>query len=219
MRIFFERGYELAPSIWQFLFRPENPVRFEPGQYAGVRLDGGVVARAEGRIFTLTSLPGEKTISFVTKIKEPMSDYKTALLALQPNDPAELGEAMGDFVLPKSPDVPLIFVAGGIGIASYVSMAEQLLQQKQQNPVTLLYVLRNPAEQIFLKELAHLRPLYFVSPRQLTTQDLLRVLAPESLVYLSGSQQFVENLRHDLLTAGVENYRIIFEYYTGYADL
>lgn len=215
MRVFFVERQELAPGIWQFAFRPEAPLHFEPGQYADLRLG---VERA--RTFTLTSLPEEPLITFVAKIPSPMSAYKNALLSLQPGAFAELTEPMGDFILPKSPRIPLIFVAGGIGIASYVSIARWLEHAKQQRPITAFYSVRSKSEIILQNELGPaVQPQIITAPQRLTPENILQAAEPQSLIYLSGSQTFVEATRAELLKRGIEPYRIIFEYYTGYLEL
>ena len=223
MDVFFERRGEIAPGIWQYWFRPERPVDFVPGQYVDLFLPGATGdQRGRSRTFTLTSLPDEPSISFITKHFELQTPYKHDLQGLRAGATARIGEAMGDLVLPKSPDTALVFVAGGIGMASYASMLHDLLARREERPIFLFYQLRAQREQIF-RELTEAYPLQLqqiiLAPHELSAQELTAATPPDSLVYLSGSQTFVESLRGSLETLGTPRGRIVFDYYDGYAEL
>jgi ferredoxin-NADP reductase len=223
MQVFFERREELVPGIWQHYFRPERPVRFEPGQYVTLQLLG--VAndpRGAGRTLTLTSLPNDPLLSFVTKDQPVVSPYKQALGALQPDDSAIITDPMGDLVLPKDPAVPLVFIAGGIGISSYVSMLAQLTTAREERAIYLFYALTDRREQIF-RELIDGYPLQLktlaIKPNRLTAQAIKASTPPEALIYISGSQPFVEGLRTAYESLGTPRSQIVFDYYDGYAEL
>jgi len=223
MQVFFERRKELAPGIWQYYFRPERTVDFVPGQYVDVYISSTVNdPRGTSRTFSLTSLPSDSSISFITKHFELQTPYKQALQHLAEGDSVRIGEAMGDLVLPKSPDTPLVFVAGGIGMASYASMLKDLLNRKEERPVFLFYVLRSRREQIF-RELTDAYPLALkdiaLAPNRVSGQDIIDTTPPNALVYLSGSQNFVEGLQTELESLGVPRSRIVFDYYDGYVEL
>jgi ferredoxin-NADP reductase len=217
MKVFFKRREELAPTIWQYYFRPERPVDFVPGQYIDLQLpDVENDPRGKSRVFTLTSLPNDPVHSFVVKIAEPASLYKQRLTTLEPGYEARVGDAMGDLVLPKSPDIPLVFAGGGIGIASFVSMAKALDVPRN---ITLFYALRDTQEQIFTDVLATLQPSLRIAPERLSAAEMTIDQSEETLYYLSGSQNFVEGLRRDLQGENVSHDRIVFDYYDGYAEL
>ncbi len=223
MKVFFEQRAELAPGIWQYFFRPERPIDFVPGQYASLQLSEITGdPRGSSRVFSLTSLPGQPLVSFVLKHFTLQTPYKHRLQALQPGDSAQLADAMGDLVLPKNPNIPLVFVAGGIGIASFVSMLEHLLSVREERQVFLFYGLRTQREQIF-REIISAYPLAFtgvaISPNHIMASEIIGSTPPDALLYLSGSQRFVEGLRSSLNTLGVEHARIAFDYFDGYTEL
>ncbi|HSX05554.1 MAG TPA: FAD-dependent oxidoreductase [Candidatus Saccharimonadales bacterium] len=223
MKVWFERREELAPGIWQYYFRPERPVDFIPGQYADFHILQPIRdPRGQARVFSFTSLPTDELVSFVAKFVAPLSPYKQALQALQPGNALRLDDAMGDLVLPKSPETPLVFIAGGIGIASFVSMFRQLLQTRQERPIFLFYALRSRTEQIY-QDVISAYPLQLysktITPHRLTADEIIDAVPPQSLIYLSGSQSFVEGLCADLLAAGVPHEQVILDYFDGYADL
>jgi ferredoxin-NADP reductase len=223
MIIRFEQREELAPTIWQYYFRPERPVDFVAGQYAEFQLlhqfDD---PRGHSRTLTLTSLPEDELVSFIIKMPEPRSPYKQALAALQPGAELRLGDAMGDLILPKLPTVPLVFVAGGIGLASFISMLTLLTRRQEQRNIYLFYALRSRREQIY-RQLVDGYPLQLkqliYAPNRLAASEIVATTPPGALIYLSGSQHFVEGLRVDLTDLGIPHERIVFDYFDGYAEL
>jgi glycine betaine catabolism B len=223
MRVWFERREELAPGIWQYYFQPERPVDFIPGQYANFYLLQPLHdPRGQSRVFSFTSLPSDELLSFVVKFVPPLSPYKQALQQLQAGDELRTDDAMGDLVLPKSPSIPLAFVAGGIGLASFVSMLRQLLAAHEERQVFLFYAVRSRQEQIF-RDVTGAYPLALkhitIAPHRLAADEIADSIPPESQVYISGSQRFTEGLRTDLLALGVPHERIAFDYFDGYAEL
>lgn len=223
MKLCFERREELASAIWQYHFRPERPLDFVAGQYASFRLPQALSdQRGQARTFTLTSLPGDELVSFVAKFVSPLSPYKQTLQALRLGDELRLDDPMGDLVLPKKPDLPLVFVAGGIGIASYVGMLELLTRQKEERRIFLFYAMRSRREQIF-RQLTQAYPLelkqLIFAPNHLDVREIITSTPPEAQIYISGSQKFVEGLQTGLAASGVPHEQIVFDYFDGYADL
>jgi ferredoxin-NADP reductase len=223
MRVFYERRVELAPTIWEYFFRPERAVDFVPGQYVRLYLPNvSNDPRGASRVFTLTSLPSNELLSFVVKIPEPHTPYKDILIGLQPDVECKIDDAMGDLILPKNSATPLVYIAGGIGVASYASMLKQLLEAREERPIYFFYALRSRTEQIF-RELVDSYPLQLkqiiIAPNRLTAQEIKDSTPSDALVYLSGSQRFVEGLRTDLEALGTPRSFIVFDYYDGYIDL
>lgn len=223
MNVWFVSRSEIAPAIWQYAFRVERPVDFEPGQYIDLILDSVTKdRRGNKRTFSITSQPGEVVFSFVVKHFALQSFYKQALEAMQLDDKAVITDAMGDLILPKSPEVPLVFIAGGIGMASYASILNYLLINKEERQIFLYYQLRTIRERIFKDTINHY-PLALsqtiLTPNKIAAAEILSSTPPDSLFYISGSQSFVENLRNEMESSGVPRSQIVFDYYEGYLDL
>jgi ferredoxin-NADP reductase len=222
MQVFFESRRELAPSIWEYEFRPERRVDFAPGQYVNLVLEAATSdPRGASRTFTIVSLPDEPTLRFVVKHPEKQSSYKDVLAALAPNTRATITDAMGDVVLPKLVSIPLIFVAGGIGFASFVSILKFLEKSGQQRDIQLLYGRRNQYELLYpdlIKRFPFVSKQLFVSPHRLSAHDILRAASDDAMVYITGGQKFVEDLSQQLRIAGVGNERIVFDYFDGYHE-
>lgn len=223
MQIYFVKRQEIAPSIWEYYFHAERPVDFVAGQYVEFHLpDVANDPHGPSRTFTLTSVPGDELLSFVFKLPEPHSAYKERLTTLKPGTAARIDDAMGDLVLPKDVNQPLVYIAGGIGMASYASMLKLLLRQREERPIFLFYRLKDRRERIF-QDLISAYPLQLntviITPNELTAQEITETTPPNALIYLSGSQRFVETLRAGLEQLGTARSQIVFDYFDGYADL
>jgi ferredoxin-NADP reductase len=222
MQVYFESRRELMPTIWEYCFRPERRVDFAPGQYVSLRLEAvNNDPRGGARTFTIVSLPNESSLRFVIKHPANQSEYKNVLAALSAGSIATITDSMGDVVLPKLPSIPLVFVAGGIGLASFISILRHLEKTSEQRDITLLYGRRNEHELLYpelVKRFPFTAKQLLVSPERLTPRDILRAAGENALVYISGGQMFVEELTTQLRNAGLGNDRIVFDFFDGYAE-
>jgi ferredoxin-NADP reductase len=226
MNVVFERKEQHAPDIWQYYFKTDRPLSFVPGQYVDVQLPhSNPDNRGMSRTFTLTSLPGEALMSFAVKFSETMSTYKQALYNIRTGQSATITDAMGDLVLPKSPTVPLVYVAGGLGIASFVSMVRWLTTHDDKRTITLLYALHDTQDALF-QDIFSSYPfkiemkLYSPVTERLTAKLIADAMPADGLIYISGTEKFVELLRSNLQTElHIPHQQIVFDFFDGYADL
>lgn len=223
MEVTYLRRVNLAANIWQYFFRTDAKLDFLPGQYGELHLNKVVGdPRGPSRVFSFTSLPDEPVVSIVLKHFSEQSPYKQALAKLKAGDTAKIDNIMGDLVLPKLASQPLIFVAGGIGLASYLAMIQLLLSNREPRQIDFFYQLRSKDEIIFENLLANFpfnSSIIATRPDQLTASLVMKAASDEALIYLSGSQNFVESLRGGLEQLGEPRSRIVFDYYDGYRDL
>lgn len=225
MNVVFDNSEAVAPGIKTFWFKPERPVRYTAGQFTELYLPHQPAdSRGQRRWFTLSSSPTEELLAITTKFAPTDgSSFKQQLATLQPGTPLQLADPMGDFVLPKDPSIPLLFVAAGLGITPVRSMVKWLQDTSQQRDIHLIYTATNTKELAF-------QPLFNDYGLQLTTiipQDnakrlnaarVLELAAPSSaaLIYISGPEAMVETLTQDLQTKGIPPHRLIGDYYPGY---
>src|SRR5690606_36942002 len=96
-------------TLW---FRPKRPVRYIAGQFTELYLPhDDADERGIRRWFTISSPPTEELIGITTRFTDDGSSYKRRLRALEPGAVLKMADPMGDFVLPKDPSIPLVFVA------------------------------------------------------------------------------------------------------------
>ena len=224
MELVFRSRVELTRGVWEYSFSTSHVVEYVPGQYARFTFPFHIndPRGKQHRTFTLTSHPSEQTIRFITRLERPLSVYKQHLAELQPGDTMLIDEPHGDAVLPRLSTTPLVFVAQGIAIASYLSVLTECARSDLAHPITLLWARRsedNPLEKLIPGEMKHLRRVDLHYPDRLVVTDILAYTQPSSLIYLSGSQTFVETLGATLEAADVHRERLIYDYYEGYPDL
>ena len=237
MRLVFDHSELLAPGIRSFAFMPERPVDYLAGQYAEFHLPhAGTDERGDTRWFTLSSAPSEVFVRIATKLaQEKGSSFKRALLALKPGAKIVMAEPMGDFVLPKDQSIPLVFIAGGIGITPMRSMVQWLHDSGERRNVTLIHHVHTNDELVFAKLFAATPGVVYVpvatqpSPSWRGEAGNLggeRILAlapvasnPQALLYFSGPEPLVENLIADVKRHGIEPRRIVMDYFPGYSAL
>ena len=97
-------------------------ISFIPGQFAFVSFRENAVGR-EPHPFTIASSPHASTLDFVVKA---LGDHTTALMGLPAGAHAEVEGAYGAFSYLNVPNVRQIWIAGGIGITPFLSMARSI---------------------------------------------------------------------------------------------
>jgi ferredoxin-NADP reductase len=191
--------------------------------------------RGVRRWFSIASSPSEDKVMISMRFSQPSSTFKKALVGLKPDGAISTVGPQGDFILPKDKDVPLIWIAGGIGITPFRSQAKWLQDNKQKRKITLFYA--NPAvDQIAFKKLldkiassAGMKIVYTVDSavgferwRGETGRidmDMIKKHAPnwqDSLFYISGPKPMVEAFEKMLKNEGVKRQNIKVDYFPGY---
>jgi len=227
-------GYiEEANNIRTFQFKPEKPIDHIAGQYTELYLPHEHPdERGVKRWFTISSAPFDEYVTITTKFSDPGSTFKHTLHELEPGAEVTLAEPMGDFVLPQDNAIPLIFVAGGIGITPYHSILSWLAKNPEEyRNIKLLYAVNNEDEIIFQETFnkAHVQPTLIVNhpsdewggERGLITADhILKLTDPDkdTLIYLSGPEPMVETLQKDLIQLHFPKFRIVTDFFPNYTS-
>lgn len=231
MKVTLDHTHAEAANIRTFFFKPERPVEYTAGQYAVWTLKHPKADdRGETRWFTLSSSPTDDLVTITTKYADDKSSsFKKALFKLQPGSEMLMSDPMGDFVLPKLIQTPLIFVAGGIGITPFHSILSWLTATGEQRPIKLLYGVNNEDEIIFQEtfDKAGQHATIVVSnpeaawggERGRLSADLILGLEKpddDTLVYLSGPEPMVQALAKDLRQAGLRKEQIVSDEFPNY---
>lgn len=222
MHAIFDHSESVTPTIKTLWFKPEKPVRYVAGQFTELHLPHEPAdARGARRWFTLSSSPSEPLLAITTRF-EPQdgSSFKQQLAALRPGTKLHLAEPMGDFVLPKDPAIPLVFIAAGLGITPVRSMIKWLQDTGEQRNIQLIQAAS--AEELAFRQLFAQHNLHYspvtANPRHvLTAPALLGMITTEApLIYISGPELLAETLYKKMQTAGVDPSRLIADYFPGY---
>lgn len=132
---------------------------------AGFRFRGGQAATlaagaARPTPYSIASAPHETDrdgwLEFLVKV-DGSSRFGTIVETLQPGTSIHVQGPAGTFVLPDvSHAVPLLFIAGGTGIAPMRSMILEAMNAGHQGSRTLVYSARSPREFAYVDELRRL---------------------------------------------------------------
>jgi len=222
---------EEAPNISTFYFQPEHSVIYEPGQYIELTLPHDTMDnRGDRRLFALSSSPDEPFIAITNKFaSRDGSSFKRALKQLPRGTSVEISIPRGSFTLPDDPTIPLTFIAGGIGITPFRSMAQSLVSTKQQRSIQLFYMVTHEDEIMFQPLLTRAIPETTIvvsnpSPSWRGARDRLdgdfilqhATVLPSTLFYISGPESLVTALQRDLESRDIKKDRFVVDPFTGY---
>ena len=234
MRAIFDHRDEVTSDIFTYWFKPEQSYRYTAGQFTELTLDHPHPDdRGTKRWFTLSSAPGGDLISITTRFAaKDGSTFKKALRDMKPGHEVDMAEAMGDFVLPKLLQIPLIFVAGGIGVTPFHSIAAWLADNKEERSIRLLHAVRTEDDIIFQDTFAaggfdetiivsDPSPSWGGVRGRLDAEMILGLEKPseDTLIYLSGPEPMLEALEKDLLKHGVAKRQLVTDFFPGYSQL
>ena len=199
----------LIDNVWAFRFQPSKPFAWTAGQYVRVELPhDNPDEEGTKRWFTNSAPPYEGILQITTRITN--STFKQALAGLIEGDELQLIEnSEGDFVWQDS-ELPIVFIAGGIGVTPFYGILKQRVYDQLPIDVTLIYGARTK-DIPFKEELAQWAVnnanfnVKYVIGKPLTAEKLTE-LEPSlnlSLVYLSGPEPMVEALGKSLKAHGL----------------
>lgn len=142
----------VAYQTMEFCFRKPKKLKFMPGQHFSLKLTSPQKTGEQlERIFSVVSSPNDSNLCFVTRIRN--SAFKQNLKKLKIGAEIEVDGPYGQMILPQNPKKSIIFIAGGIGIAPFISMIRFKIQKKLPYKIYLFYSNRRPEDSAYLDEL------------------------------------------------------------------
>lgn len=192
---------------------------YEPGQFVFIQFKGKGLS-PEPHPFSISSYMGEN-LKLTAKI---LGDFTSRLNDIHPNTIALIEGPYGRFSFTYHKNTRQIWIAGGIGITPFVSMARSL---PPNHHVDLYYQVRTPDEAVYLAELeiiAKHHSNFRVIPHYSKTQGRLTadVLYQKSGgvsdkdIYLCGPPRMMYDLKYQLKRHGVGNKQIHSEEFQMY---
>jgi benzoate/toluate 1,2-dioxygenase reductase component len=135
------RGVErLSETSIGFSLEAPAGFGFLPGQYVSLRVPGTDQRRA----YSFSSAPGAEALSFLVR-DIPQGLMSGWLRAATPGAAMEFSGPTGSFYL-RAVTRPLLFLAGGTGLAPFLSMLGALAERGYDQPVHLVYGVTNDAD-------------------------------------------------------------------------
>ena len=198
---------QISSDSYDFVFTPDKPLSFRPGQYMEWTLGHDKSdSRGLRRYFTLASSPTEKELRMGVKFYPDGSSFKKSLISMQAGDKIVATGLAGDFVLPKDKNEKLVFLAGGIGITPFRSMIQYLLDNGEKREVALLYSNKK------ISDVAY-RETFDLAEKNLGIKTVYAATSPEENI--SSSPNFVRRIDEKTISEKVPDYRERIFYLSG----
>jgi ferredoxin-NADP reductase len=217
----------LSPRVKSFFFRLAEPIAFRPGQHVLVRLTAPDGYRAQ-RSYSIASAPGPEKATDLELAIEKLDDGEVSPFmhdVAQVEDEIELGGPIGGhFNWSPEDGGPVLFIAGGSGVAPFMSMLRHRAAIVSDVPVTLVFSARSRVELLFFGELSELAStgdgfsLMVALTREAAAHPfrtgridaafiagiISAMKAPVRQVLICGSNPFVETAAEGTIAAGVD---------------
>lgn len=227
----------IAEGTMSFQFQKPSNFAFKAGQYVELTLSGSQAGQSNGlsHTFSIASSPADEELVVATRMRD--TAFKRDLSLLPMGTKVRIQGPMGAFVLHNNTARPAVFLAGGIGIAPFLSILSQAAAERFRHPIFLFYANRYLEDAPFMDMLWNLEkanprfsfiPTFtrltknyrgwkgetgHINPEMLTTQigDLRG-----AMYYLAGPPPMVDACRRTLHQAGVDEDDIRTEEFAGY---
>jgi len=138
------------------LVQLEKPAgfQFQAGQFAELWLiESPVLNLGETfRTFSFVSAPCDLSLEFTMRLSS--SAFKTTLSTIPLGTKLLLKGPAGTLRLHPDKDRPAIFLAGGVGIAPFVSMLRQAAHDHLEHSFLMFYSTHSRSEMVYLEELS-----------------------------------------------------------------
>jgi ferredoxin-NADP reductase len=154
-----ERGETVADGTMAFHFSRPPGFHFQAGQSLAMSLVAPPETDGEGdtRTFTIASAPHEPDLMVATRMRD--TAFKRVLKSAPAGTAVRIDGPNGEMVLHDDAARPAVFLAGGIGITPFLSMARHAAHERLAHRIVLFYSNRRPEDAAFLPELQNLERL------------------------------------------------------------
>jgi ferredoxin-NADP reductase len=228
---------EVAEGTMAFRFEKPSGWMFKAGQYVDMTLLDPSETDSEGNVrsFSIASAPHEETLMVATRMRD--TAFKRMLKTMPIGAAVKIEGPSGDLILQNDSTRAAVFLAGGIGITPFRSIAPWAAKEKLPQRVFLFYSNRRPEDAAFLADLQSLEsdnPNYKLIASMtemekshqpwdgetgLIDQGMLgRHLkgAASPIYYIAGPPVMVKGLHEMLSKAGINDSDIHAEEFAGY---
>jgi benzoate/toluate 1,2-dioxygenase reductase subunit len=215
----------LSPTTTSFSMKlePEPPLTFLPGQYVNIVVpDTG----GQKRSYSFSSSPHAPEVSFLIR-NTPSGLVPTYMRErAQVGAPLEFTGPVGSFYL-REIRRPLLFLAGGTGLAPFLAMLETVSHTGCKYPIHLIYGVTNDPDLVYvdkLEQVAHRLPNFTfaccVADEQSSYPNkgyVTRYIEPQHMhdgdvdVYLCGPPAMVDAVRNHMSEQGMTSNNFYFE--------
>lgn len=204
---------KLEDEIWEINLTPKEQLfKFSPGQFVFISFKSKQLS-SESHPFSICSSHREQNLKLSVK---NLGDFTSQIGKLEKGDLVFIEGPFGFFSSEKYPGKNQIWVAGGIGITPFLSMARSF---KNEIHVDLFYQVRQENETIAIEELKniaknnnnfHLFTHFSAVNGRLTTENILKIsgnlIGKE--IFICGPVPMMKSLRDQFLQLRVKGENI-----------
>jgi predicted ferric reductase len=196
----------------------KKPMPYKPGQFVFIRFTG---SKADGlskewHPFSIASSPKEDHLRLLVK---NLGDYTSSLKNLKPGAVAEIEGAFGRFTYTRFGTGPQIWIAGGIGVTPFLSMARSFDNNSPE--VDMIYSVQSRSELLDQVALGDRLPQVFGNFRYhpfvadeaggFLTADIIEQICGTVAgkeIFICGPPMMMKSIRAQLLARGVTKSKI-----------
>ncbi|MBB5174026.1 NO-inducible flavohemoprotein [Texcoconibacillus texcoconensis] len=220
---------------------------FLPGQYISIKFDIDGETYSHIRQYSLSCAPNNEYYRISVKREADDTDTPDGVVStflhdkIQEGDHLEVSAPAGSFFLDTESNAPVALISGGVGLTPMVSMAHFIAQNQPNRPVTFIHAAKNGNLHALNEGIQSLAEKnenfrYFVCYEEPTEQDkqtkhfakegfintewLQSILeSTEGDFYFTGPVPFMKAINKSLLSLGVSNDHIHYEFFGPASDL
>lgn len=133
-------------NIFTVAIKTKTPLKFKAGQFCFLRLSGRKLYARHP--FTISSAPQDDELLFTIKNTGRFTD---ALSKLQAGDKINVDGPFGRFFA-RSNEKEFVFIAGGVGVTPFRSLARDLLKNDSDCKISLIYCAKKSKDLVFRQE-------------------------------------------------------------------
>jgi len=209
-------------GVWEVYLSPLNEfLCFQPGQYLYIAFQSPLL-KPEPHPFSISSARQE---SFLRVSIKELGDYTSRLSALQPGDRARISGPHGRFgeAYLRHMSTDAVFIAGGIGIAPFLSILEDVgLQSLRKGHTWLIYTVQDVSHAYYHQEIQkeaaqnkrfNYIPYFSNESGFLTAEKLEKQIGnlQRKLFFICGPKPMMDALISQLRKKGVHRNEIFYE--------
>lgn len=183
---------------------------YQPGQFIFINFKQTGINN-EAHPFSIASFPGDDRLSIVVK---SLGDFTSQISNLQTGIEAEIEGPYGRFSYKNAEYLKQIWIAGGIGITPFVSMARSLVRERPAHRVDLYYCTHDASEAVLSDDLRALSVPganfkffnYYSSEQGRINAEYIKTNSEQLKnkdIFLCGPIAFMVGLKKQLLKMGV----------------
>lgn len=207
---------QLNESIREIEMEPLNKkMIFIPGQFAFFEFFSNGV-NSESHPFSISSSNLDNNLKITVK---NLGDYTSSLINLKQGDNVLVDGPYGNFSYKKIQNKNQIWIAGGIGITPFLSMAKSL---EKDYAVDLYYSVKENKEAVYVNDLIEISQkipnfrfnLWAASVNGYINSGVVANLSKDlesKDIFLCGPPAFIESLKNQFLSLGVDIKKIHYE--------